>query len=325
MKHTYTLENVKQEALKYSTKKDFSTKSSGYYAAAKRLKILTDVCCHMDKRLAPNKKWDLKSLLVVSSKYDNREDFRKQDFNAYRAAVKQNLLGLICTDMDQLKNPKGFWTQNRLRAEALNYKTKSEFEKKCPVGFQLAHRMGLINEICSHMEILWEKKWDMESVAKEASKFPTRSILLKNSSGAYAAAVRLEILDQICSHMKIIGGSSIAEQSLFDIIKHNYPKTQKLRDRKVKIQNKPHIQGFDIDIYVPELRKGIEFDGDYWHSVPGLLRSREHWPQEDLEQYAKIKDEYFKSKDMELLHISENEWLRNKEECINKCLEFLNI
>ncbi len=87
---------------------------------------------------------------------------------------------------------------------------------------------------------------------------------------------------------------------------------------------KPHIKGFDIDIYIPELRKGIEFDGTYWHSFSGLSRSRIDWPHEDIENYHQIKDKYFLSKGIHAFHVIEEDWIINKEKCIKECLEFLN-
>jgi very-short-patch-repair endonuclease len=83
--------------------------------------------------------------------------------------------------------------------------------------------------------------------------------------------------------------------------------------------------GLDIDIYIPELRKGIEFDGDYWHSFEGLKRGRPDWPEEDLERYHQIKDRYFLSKGIEILHINEKEWLENHSKCLQKINDFLNL
>lgn len=103
-----------------------------------------------------------------------------------------------------------------------------------------------------------------------------------------------------------------------------YPKIVKLKDYKVKIEGKPHIKRFEIDIFVPELNKGIEFDGIYWHSIAGLKRSRKHWPLEDLENYHQIKDTYFLGKGIKILHIKEQDWLKNKEECVKKCFQFLD-
>ena len=100
---------------------------------------------------------------------------------------------------------------------------------------------------------------------------------------------------------------------------------EKWNFEKVKIKIKPHIQRFEIDIYVPELNKGIEFDGTYHHSFDGLRRSRKHWPVKDVKNYHKIKDSWFLSTGIEILHIKEKDWMENKEKCIKKCFDFLGV
>ena len=64
------------------------------------------------------------------------------------------------------------------------------------------------------------------------------------------------------------------------VIKNNY------RDR------------YEIDIYLPELKLGFEFDGLYWHS--------EKFKEKN---YHLDKTEYFKKKDIRIIHIYEDDWV----------------
>ena len=139
----------------------------------------------------------------------------------------------------------------------------------------------------------------------------------------YWFAVRRRLIDKICSHMPICSVDSIAEEELFGIILTVFPNARKLRDRRVNISGKPHIHGFDIDIFIPELSLGIEYDGKHWHSFKGLRRSRKHWPDEDIHNYHKIKDSWFLDNGIQILHIKEVDWIKDKQACIDKCLEFL--
>jgi len=68
---------------------------------------------------------------------------------------------------------------------------------------------------------------------------------------------------------------------------------------------------------------GIEFDDTYWHTLAGLKTGREHWPESDLNDYHTIKDSCFASKGITILYIREEDWLKNKKNCIEKCLNFL--
>ena len=128
---------------------------------------------------------------------------------------------------------------------------------------------------------------------------------------------------QRCPKCSFLGGNSKMEQELCEAIKLYYPTVKKAKMRNIHIKAKPHIKGFDIDIYLQDRKLGIEFDGTYFHSFEGLKRGYKKWPLTDLKNYHKIKDEYFKSIGISILHISESEWIKDRIACIDKCLLFL--
>jgi hypothetical protein len=45
--------------------------------------------------------------------------------------------------------------------------------------------------------------------------------------------------------------------------------------------------------------------------------------KEDLENYSRLKDEYFLSKGIQILHVKEEDWIANKQSCIDMCLKFI--
>ena len=270
--------------------------------------------------------WTYKNIEKEALKYNAKTDFIKKSSGAYQAAWKLKILDKVCQHM----NGNISWTDEEIFFETSKHSTKKDFYTKNPSAYNAALRRGILNKVCSnmpkHKDISGKNnpnfKHTREQLMMEALKFHTRTEFYRNSPNSYEAALRTDILDEVCSHMKPPINTSLAERSLFDLIKEKYPKTQKLRDMKVKLLNRPYIRGFEIDIYIPELRKGIEFDGKYWHSVNGLKRGRPNWPEEDLKNYHQIKDEYFKSKGIQLLHIDEKDWLNDKESCLNKCFTF---
>jgi hypothetical protein len=264
-----------------------------------------------------SKKRTLEDLKKESLKYKTRYEFQKNS-PAYQAASKRKILDQICSHMSIVYRD---WTYESMREEALKYSTRTEFAKNSP-AYQVAIKRKVIDQICSHMTFKY-KYWDFDKIRMEALKYKTRYEFQKNSAGAYQSAYNTNCLDSVCSHMTLATSSSDPEKQLLNLMKNSHPKIQKLVERRINVPGKSHIKGFDIDIYDPELKKGIEFDGTYWHSIEGLKRSRQDWPQEDLENYHQIKDDYFKSKGIELLHINEKDWKENKEKCIKKCLDFL--
>ena len=78
-----------------------------------------------------------------------------------------------------------------------------------------------------------------------------------------------------------------------------------------------------MDILVEELGKAIEYDSTRFHSFEGLKRGHPTWPDEDIKNYHQIKDNAFLELGIKVLHVTQDEWYKNKEACIQRCLEFL--
>lgn len=126
--------------------------------------------------------------------------------------------------------------------------------------------------------------------------------------------------------MKLSRGSSAPELELLAIIQKKHPSALKVRDTEVQIKNKPHIHAFEIDIFIPELNRGLEFDGKRYHSVEGLIKYKsKKWPIKDALNRHGIKDSWFATKGIKILHIKEEDWLKNKQKCIQKCFKFLKV
>lgn len=285
------------------------------------------------------KQWKFEELQEEALKYKTRAEFAKKNTGAYLSSKRRGFYDQITSHMpirvDQSKenNPNSFWTLDKLIEEALKFKSKKEFRKGNPAAYLAATRNKDYHKISSHMP----KKicikgsnnpnyvWTSEMLSEEALKYKTRGEFQKNNPSALYTAWKRQLLNQICSHMKDSGNSSIAEINIFDRVQDFYPKTQKLRDRKVKIENMPNIKGFDLDIYVPELRKAIEFDGLFFHSIKGLKWGRSKWSDEELQGYHEFKDNWFTTKGIQILHIKEKDWIDNREKCIDKIEEFLGI
>jgi len=108
-------------------------------------------------------------------------------------------------------------------------------------------------------------------------------------------------------------------------ISKRYPTAKKIRGSKVTIPDKDYIKRFDLDIYVPELNRGIEFDGTYYHSFEYMRRNKNKglWTDDDVRRYHEIKDTHFLSIGINIIHITEEEWNADKEGCIKRCLDFL--
>jgi hypothetical protein len=278
-------------------------------------------------------------LTLEALKYYTRGDFAKYSNAAYQMAKRRGILDEICSHMINgkklligIKSNAYKWTDEALAIEALKYNNKTEFCKGSWGAYQTARSRGILDKICAHMpkrkKIPYEnipRIWIPEKIRIEALKYDDRADFKKYSPGAWSAAQEIGILAEVCSHMPYGGNSSKPEKCILFEIKNMYPNARKLIDRKVEVKDRIYIHGFEIDIYVPELDLGIEFDGGYHHSFKGLKRAHPKWPNEAIEIYHELKDAWFATKGIKILHIKEESWKNDKQACINQCLEFLRL
>ncbi len=201
----WTFETCKEEALKYEYRLDFSQKSSSAYTKARKNGWLDVICSHMKNGYKTNrgtgrrKFWFYENCKEEASKYNKRDDFRLNSKGGYMAALKHGWLDEITVHMLEFKKHGYYWTLDRCRAEALKYKTKGEFIKKCGSAYSAAQHKGWLGEICSHMPSPVE--WVFESCKTEALKYSKRWDFSRNAMGAYQVARKKGWLDQICAHM----------------------------------------------------------------------------------------------------------------------------
>lgn len=271
-------------------------------------------------------KWTLEKLKIESSKYLKRIDFQRNSHAAYEYARSHCLLDDVCSHMrntkDLLRSPRlnrRKWSEINIVELAKKCKSRSEFKRKHSGAHKAASRMGILENLFVPLR----KSWAKEELFNIALKYESRGYFQKYNRKAYEAAHSLGILDEICLHMKRTTRISNMELELMNEIKNVYLEAKTLKNYKVNIKNKPHIKRFEIDIFIKSINKGIEFDGTYHHSIEGLSRGRKHWPLKDLKNYHKIKDKFFLSKGIKIIHIKEEDWIKDKNLCIKLCLEFL--
>ncbi|AGB06850.1 hypothetical protein [Vibrio phage VH7D] len=96
------------------------------------------------------------------------------------------------------------WTPERLKEDALKYKTRTEWCKNSSGAYNAARNRGLLDECCAHMKSSQRPNgfWNLETLQEDASKYNSRSEWEKRSRSAYYAAQRRGLLDECCAHMK---------------------------------------------------------------------------------------------------------------------------
>ena len=92
-----------------------------------------------------------------------------------------------------------------------------------------------------------------------------------------------------------------------------------LRSLNFKIETNTFriIHNLELDVYLPELNKAIEFNGMWWH-------------YDNKNKYVKpkgyhaMKDKYFKEKGVRILFLREDLWKTKRKKMENVIINFLN-
>lgn len=101
-------------------------------------------------------------------------------------------------------------------------------------------------------------------------------------------------------------GPSKGQLEVFEFISTFYTDEIKVNDRHLK-DSESKI--YELDIYLPKISFAIEYDGDYWHSLP------------DMVERDKNKDALCDRNNIKLFRIKECDWHNNTEIVKNKLKE----
>jgi len=109
----------------------------------------------------------------------------------------------------------------------------------------------------------------------------------------------------VCYHQST---SSEPEKEIQEFIQFIYDEEIIKNDRSTII-NPSTGRYLELDVYLPEINKAIEFNGSYWYSLPNN---------------DKIKKEQCKRNNINLLVIDEENWMLDKETCLQAIENFIN-
>lgn len=145
----WTYEKCKEESLKYDNKEKFDRNSRGAYSSAKKNGWLDEICTHMIK--IDRTKWTYEKCKDESLKYDNIKIFKKDNKNMYEKCVEKRWISDFFKYEIRTNRPKGYWTYDKCKKEALKYNNKTDFFTKSSAAYDYASRKRWIDKICSHM------------------------------------------------------------------------------------------------------------------------------------------------------------------------------
>ena len=91
-------------------------------------------------------KWDYDTCKKEALKYKTRNEFCKGCSGAYRSSCINGWLDEVCSHMIELMKPKGYWSKENCRKEALKYKSRYEFYKGSRSAYSSSMRNGWVDE-----------------------------------------------------------------------------------------------------------------------------------------------------------------------------------
>lgn len=315
----YTIEFLEKIFKSCKTKIGVKKKYPAAIRAAKRLGIYKKLCAHM---ISGRGKWTKETASKEALLHTSRWEFQKKSKGAYLYLFNNGFLDEACAHMPENRSVL-YEDKKDIAKAASSCNSRVEFKTKFQGAYVRACTEGYIDEICAHMNILCYP-WTDEELYVIAKQYETRLAFRNSNNNAYNACVRRKILNKACEHMKRSCSISSYEKELFDALKALFPDVYTLKIRGKIVADKPWIGGFDIDAFDPKSNRGVEFDGKFHHSEEGLIRSHPAWPKKEIRFYHEYKDNYFlDSRGIEILHIQETDWLKDKENCIARAIDWL--
>lgn len=122
---------------------------------------------------------------------------------------------------------------------------------------------------------------------------------------AMATAEKISDFSHLCKHCHSTVGHSFKEHALYELVKSFYDGPIIEGDRK-------ELNGKELDVWLPEIRVGFEFDGVFWHAdkrffaaddfVIGSVTAQMIWDADNA------KNELCKEKNITLFRVLENDW-----------------
>ena len=145
----WTYDRCREAALKCKSVKVFTEKYSSAYTISKNNGWMKEFNKFLINKTINNKKrnyWTKERCREEALKYNSRYKFQKSSNGAYGCAFKNGWLDEICSHMELLIKPNGFWDVfENCKGEALKHKTRSQFYREMPGAYHAATRNGWLD------------------------------------------------------------------------------------------------------------------------------------------------------------------------------------
>jgi len=192
-------ESLMLDAATYKSRADWLNNSSSAYRFAIRHGLAEAETKHMPY-IVEHGKWTREAVIASAQPHLTLTEWRMSEPSAYVIASRLGCLSEATKHMIKGKQPNGYWTDERIHAEAARFDSTLAWHKESPASYGAAKKRGLVPPSMPR-----GKKpqgfWTKEKIAKTAAKFKTRSEFRKAEPSAYSIAGTSGWLDEVCAQM----------------------------------------------------------------------------------------------------------------------------
>ena len=142
----WTYEKLAEEALKYTTKAEFSKGNSSAYVISRRKGFLNEICSHM---VCGRQKWTDSELRTEALRYNSRSEFQEGHRMMYQSACSRGIMDDICSHMNAKRI---YWDLDSIHTEAKKYNSRRAFKLGSHKAYKAAHNKNIVDHVCSHMK-----------------------------------------------------------------------------------------------------------------------------------------------------------------------------
>ena len=175
-------------------------------------------------------------------------------------------------------------------------------------GWRCPHCAGVVRHTHKYIKSKIESVEGYKLVSNYYKNSNTKMKIQCDKGHIYHASWRRFRSGRRCIYCSAI--NSVGEKEVLSLVESLTNKEVIPNDR-TQIINPKTGRSLELDIWIPKLKKAIEYNGYYWHSLP-YQQSKD-----------KIKEQQCVKKDIELLVIKEMDWKNNKERCVNNIKYFV--
>jgi hypothetical protein len=140
----WTYETCLLEAKKFKSKSEFLKGNDTAYSVARKNRWL-DEYDWFEQKQKPKGFWNYENCKTEALKYKSKKEFDKGCTSAYQAALNNGWINDY-NWFEEIHKPIGYWNYENCRAEALKYKSRSEFCNKCSSAYVYSLNNGWIND-----------------------------------------------------------------------------------------------------------------------------------------------------------------------------------